>query len=159
MQNVRKTILEVRTMKVSKYLKQRSLGWLPNLTMVAAIATTGMGIMGHTPTANASEDELRTLEQAFEDAFYENDKNFYRNRSLFRTVQNLFISYPDNEIIEDGRALHQLYRDAMRQQTSSDPTIRTPDLFNPFDRSLLSAPDSNGSNSPSQNQVIWQAPR
>jgi hypothetical protein len=146
-------------MKVSKYLKQRSLGWLPNITMVAAIAATGMGIAGHTATANASEDELRTLEQAFEDAFYENDKNFYRDRSIFRTVQSLFFNYPENEIREDAQAVNRLYRDALRQQTSSDPTIRTPDLYNPFDRSLLSAPDANGSNSPSQNQVIWQAPR
>lgn len=147
-------------MKWSQYGKQRSRGWLSQIPTIAAIAATAASMIVYMPAAKASEEELRTLEQAFEDAFYENDKSFFRNRSLFRQVQNLFFSYPENEIREDAQSIHQLYMDAMRQQTSSDPTIRTPDLYNPFDRSLLSDPDLQENNAPSQNQLIWRrAPR
>jgi hypothetical protein len=144
-------------MSTSANGKQRSLGWLKNVAAIAAVVTTGVGTIAPIPSAQA-DDELQTLEEAFMDAFYENDKNFYRNRSVFRQVQNLFFTYPENEIAEDGQAIHELYMDAMRQQTSSDPTIRTPDLYNPFDRSLLSDPDLQGVNAPSQNQLIWRDP-
>lgn len=77
-----------------------------------------------------------TIPEAFEEAFFEHDRDFFRNRDFDRQLQWIMLSYPENEIARDGELVYELYVDVMRQQTQSDPYLRTPDLINPYTTSL-----------------------
>ena len=86
-----------------------------------------------------------SLEQEFERVFFGNDREFFNNRSIPRQIDFLFgvrNSFVENEINRDSGNIHELYVEALEQQVSSDPVIRTPDLPSPFNRSLLLIPFS-----------------
>lgn len=81
-----------------------------------------------------------TLPEAFERTFFDNDKDAFENRSIRRQFNTLFGPFPENEIVEDGENIHELYVDALEQQVNSDAILRTPDLPNPYNTSLLQLP-------------------
>jgi hypothetical protein len=91
--------------------------------------------------ADFTLEENPTIFEAFEDAYFSHDRDFYRNRSLIRQVGLFFgLSYPENEIYRDGRAVNDLFNELYEIQASTTPLIRTPDLVNPYDTSLLTQP-------------------
>ncbi|MDY6902323.1 MAG: hypothetical protein SWZ49_30280 [Cyanobacteriota bacterium] len=102
------------------------------------------------PTIAAAQTETssyQTPNQVFEKAFYENYPDFYDNHGLFREIDwilgpgSLFKnSFPENEIERDAKLVNILYQDLLKQQTTSDPYIRTPDLPSPYNTSLLASP-------------------
>ncbi|WP_088893253.1 hypothetical protein [Leptolyngbya ohadii] len=83
-----------------------------------------------------------TIPQAFNDAFYSNADTFFGNRSLGGQLSLILgiPGFPENQIRRDGRAVDRLYQEVLEQQVASDPTLRTPDLPNPFSGSLLTTP-------------------
>lgn len=118
--------------------------------MVAIAASMGLG-----SAAIANPDPFNPavpvgprpigLEQEFERVFFGNDREFFNNRSIPRQLDFIFgirNSFVENEINRDARNIHELYVEALEQQLSSDPVIRTPDLPSPFNRSLLQIPFS-----------------
>ncbi|MEO8893578.1 MAG: hypothetical protein ABI417_18990, partial [Coleofasciculaceae cyanobacterium] len=75
--------------------------------------------------------------------FYEESGDFYRNSSIQRQIGWIIgpglpgrAGFPDLQIERDAKRVNILYRDALEQQASSDPIIRTPDLPNPFNSTL-----------------------
>ncbi|NJR38412.1 MAG: hypothetical protein HC781_05675 [Leptolyngbyaceae cyanobacterium CSU_1_4] len=91
------------------------------------------------PTAQPSE-AVQTIPEAFEEAYFRNSENFYRNRQVPHNVTWFLGPFPENQIAADGRAINRLYTDALAQQASNDPLIRTPDAENPYQSSRLTAP-------------------
>ncbi|USR92416.1 hypothetical protein NEA10_06775 [Phormidium yuhuli AB48] len=77
-----------------------------------------------------------TIPEAFEGAFFEHSRDFFRNRSLTHEIDSLLFNFPENNIARDARLVNILHRDVMRQQLTNDPFIRTPDLTNPFNTSV-----------------------
>ncbi len=86
-------------------------------------------------------------------AGYHNSGDFYFNRSILR--QSEFIigpprgllergSFPEIEIERDAQLIELVYYDALYQQSQTDPYLRTPDLPNPFNTSLLQSVGSSG---------------
>ena len=49
-------------------------------------------------------------------------------------------AFPETLITNDAKLLNQVYREGMLRQTSRDPIIRTADLPNPYDSSILTQP-------------------
>ena len=92
------------------------------------------------PATKPSAEAVRTIPQAFEDAYFSHGRNFYRNRQVPRNLTWITGPFPENEIARDGKAVNQVYNDVLAQQTSDGPTIRTPDAENPYQSSLLSGP-------------------
>jgi hypothetical protein len=83
-------------------------------------------------------------------AFFRHDPNFYDNGSLKRQVDFLVgpgskfgTTFPENEIAKDGELVHNVYLDMLVQQSMNDPYLRTPDLPNPYDTSLIMSPRYN----------------
>ncbi|MDB9303304.1 MULTISPECIES: hypothetical protein [Cyanophyceae] len=100
--------------------------------------------------AETETPNYETTNDTFERAFFQNDRNFYENSSPKRQLESLMgsgsvfrNSFPENEIARDAELLNTLYRDVMKQQVSNDPYLRTPDLPNPYDTSLLMSPRLN----------------
>ncbi|MGV0027114.1 hypothetical protein [Phormidesmis priestleyi] len=90
------------------------------------------------------------------------DRAFNTSVSAFRgpkfTVQTLIGtgSFPENAIARDGEHIHLLYRDLLSQQVSNDPLIRTTDLPNPYNTSILTLPSANVSNRVVGGELVFE---
>lgn len=81
------------------------------------------------------------LAEQMEAVFYTNDQPYYTNRGLPRQISSfLGISFGDNEINEDARLIHEFAIQLWEEQAKSGPLIRTPDLPNPYQSSILLEP-------------------
>nr|WP_199326672.1 hypothetical protein [Nostoc sp. FACHB-888] len=101
-------------------------------------------------SAQTETPKTETTNDAFEGAYFRHDRNFYENSSLKRQLDSFFGSgsgfggsFPENEIARDAQLINTLYRDVLTQQVGNDPYIRTPDLPNPYDTSLMMSPRFN----------------
>lgn len=101
-------------------------------------------------TAETETSNYQTPNDVIERAYFKNDPNFYRNQGLRRDINFLLgpgsifrNSYPETEIARDAELVNTVYQDVLQQQVSNDPYIRTPDLPNPYNSSLLMSPGLN----------------
>ncbi|MEH2384865.1 MAG: hypothetical protein V7K14_03535 [Nostoc sp.] len=124
-------------------IKLKTLGGLLVL-LAAGIAFPSVA------SAQIQTPNYETTNDVFERAFFSHDRNFYENGSLKRQLDSFLGigssfggSFPENEIAHDAELLNTLYRDVLTQQVSNDPYIRTPDLPNPYDTSLMMSPRVN----------------
>ncbi|MBW4664225.1 MAG: hypothetical protein KME01_08505 [Chroococcus sp. CMT-3BRIN-NPC107] len=114
------------------------------LVIFTAIGTGSTAIAQTSPTSEYSQSE--TLADRFDEVFFTRDKDFSENRSFGRQLDFLFgfgtfdTSFVDNEINADTKAITVLYKEALLQQGSSTPAVRTRDLPNPYDTSILQSP-------------------
>ncbi|MFN6571307.1 hypothetical protein A6770_24625 [Nostoc minutum NIES-26] len=101
--------------------------------------------------AQTETPNYETTNDVFERAYFRHDRNFYENNSSVKRQLDSFLgsgsvfrnSFPENEIARDAELVNTLYRDVLTQQVGNDPYIRTPDLPNPYDTSLLMSPRLN----------------
>ncbi|MEH2178514.1 hypothetical protein [Nostoc sp.] len=98
-------------------------------------------------SAQTATPNTETTNDVFERAYFRHDRNFYENGSLKRQLDSFLGSgfgfggsFPENEIARDAELVNTLYHDALTQQVGKDPYIRTPDLPNPYDTSLMMSP-------------------
>lgn len=96
------------------------------------------------PTSSTQPSSNETIAETFNRAFFANDPEFFRNRSFGRQLDLILgpgslirNSFPENEIIRDAERVDNLYEATLEQQVSSDPIIRTRDLPNPYETSIL----------------------
>ncbi|MGF1537160.1 MAG: hypothetical protein ACFB4J_11845 [Elainellaceae cyanobacterium] len=82
-----------------------------------------------------------SIQDEFEDAFFSHDEIFFNNRSIARQISFLIgAGFPDVEITQDGRAVHEVYETVLQQQAIASVPIRTPDLPNPYASTILTSP-------------------
>ncbi|GAB4150315.1 MAG: hypothetical protein Fur0046_29240 [Cyanobacteria bacterium J069] len=112
------------------------------LTLAVVGVTIGDRAIAQTVSPTGNADDIETLQQAFEDAYYGASGTFFGNRGIVNSLTWFLGPFPENNVITDARQVHRLYVDALNQQTLDGPTIRTADLNNPFDTSLLLLPPS-----------------
>ncbi|MBW4599549.1 MAG: hypothetical protein KME29_08015 [Calothrix sp. FI2-JRJ7] len=100
--------------------------------------------------AQESAPGYETAADAMERAFYKNSPNYYRNQGINRDIDLILgtgtpfrSSFPEKEIERDADLVNALYRDVIMQQAMNDPYIRTPDLPNPYNTSLMMSPRMN----------------
>lgn len=113
------------------------------LALAAASSLLATVAKAQTDPSGYEPIRLETLPEAFNRTFFEESGDFYRNRTIQRQIGYLIgpglpggAGFPELEIERDAKRLNTLYRDALEQQVSSDPIIRTPDLPNPFNSTL-----------------------
>ncbi|MEB3829516.1 hypothetical protein [Phormidium sp. CCY1219] len=108
--------------------------------LIGAVVVLAAAV-GTAPEAIAQDRPL-TINEQFEEAFFDRSGTFYQNRSLFSQIGYYLLpfTYPEGQIAGDAKKLNRVYEAVLEVQTSSDPIIRTPDLDNPFDESLLTSP-------------------
>lgn len=116
------------------------------------------------PTSSTQPSSNESISEAFERAFFENDPNFFRNRSFGRQLDLILglpsfrgNSFPENEIARDAEVVDIVYQNALEQQVSSDPIIRTRDLPNPYETSILLSPRFNVNSRVEGNELIFEA--
>ncbi len=111
--------------------------------LVASLAA-GLNAFG----AMAQSEGSITASEAFSEAFYHNYGSGMSNTTIWHQFNAIFGitsfpegSYPEKEIVRDAQKINELYEELMHKQVSSDPIIRTRDLRNPYDSSLLTNPE------------------
>lgn len=116
------------------------------------------------PALNTQPSGNETISETFNRAFFRNDPDFFRNRSIKRQVDLILgpgsllrNSFPENEILRDAKLVDILYQDVLGQQASSGPVIRTPDLPNPYETSIFQSPRINV-NSPLRELLLRSQP-
>ncbi len=122
-------------------------------------ATVCIGSTAKAQTSPANQySQYETLSDRFDQVFYTKDKEYSENRSLLRQLDFLIgigglnNSFVENEITADTKAITVLYKDELLKQGSSDRVVRTRDLPNPYDTSILQSPriNINGGVEPTQ---------
>lgn len=100
--------------------------------------------------AESQVPNYESTSDVFERAYFRHDRNFYENTTPKRQLDSFLgsgsgfrNSFPENEIARDAELVNTLYRDVLTQQAMNDPYIRTPDLPNPYNTSLLMSPRMN----------------
>lgn len=138
-----------------------------NLIGVLVIVSAATGFHSAAMAQSSLVTRLRggneTLAETFNRAFFENDPEFFRNRSLKRQVDLILgvgslsrNSFLESEILRDAKLVDIIYQDALEQQASSDPIIRTSDLPNPYETSILLSPRVTVNNQAEENELIFE---
>jgi hypothetical protein len=99
------------------------------------------------PTSSGINSNL-TIPEKFEEAFFKNSGITFTNDNIGRQLNTMFGfgafpegSFPENSIRRDARQVDRLYQELLEQQNSSDPVLRTRDLANPYNSSIMTDPD------------------
>ncbi|NJK53370.1 MAG: hypothetical protein HC936_12160 [Leptolyngbyaceae cyanobacterium SU_3_3] len=110
------------------------LGVLAAVTMVTQAAQA----QERPATFKPRETIPAAIDRAFDAPMSE-----YRNPQ--HSLESLIgvIGYPENSIARDAEHIHRIYLDVFEQQASSDPLLRTTDLPNPYNTSVLTLPTAN----------------
>ncbi len=110
-------------------------GGLMGIVGAIALTTTLLA-----PAANAQETVLDTLD----DLSTRRSGDYYDHLSPLSKIR--FITglggFPDQRINRDTRALAEAYQELLVLQTQNTPTIRVPDLPNPYTTSVQLLPTS-----------------
>ena len=113
-----------------------AIGSLLGISGAMAIAAT------LAPAAGAQEPE--TVLDAVEGVINHRSGDYYRNRSLFRSIS--FISglggFPEQRLNGDAAAFSEAYEELFMLQTQNTATMRVPDLPNPYTTSVQLLPAS-----------------
>lgn len=126
--------INTRGMRIKTLLGALTLATTSTLIAIAATAQ-------EQPTAVFRPREV--IPDAADKAFYGSNDTF-PNQNFRRSAESLvgIGGFPENSIGRDGEKIHRIYRDLLSQQVSSDPLIRTADLPNPYNTSVLTQPNS-----------------
>lgn len=119
-----------------KYLL-RSLTISAVIVATGAIATTAWA--GEPPGAESAYPP-----DALNEIFFGNRGPFSANRSIGGELGVMFGigGFPEQGIMEDASTINTTYNYLLELQTRSDPTIRVPDLTNPYFTSVQFLPAS-----------------
>lgn len=92
----------------------------------------------------AEEPAHLSVAEAFEDAYFENAGNSYQNSSFIGQLNTIFgfKGFPDRQISADGKAIDTVYNNVMENQSQVGSPLRTRDLNNPYDTSLIEIENS-----------------
>jgi hypothetical protein len=124
-------------MAIGLAIKFRSVAIGGLLGMSAAIATAPIS-----PAAHAQEPD--TVLNAVEDISTHRSGNYYRNRSIadqFRFITGIG-GFSEQRLNRDAAALFEASEDLLMLQAQNTPTVRVPDLPNPYTSSVQLLPTS-----------------
>lgn len=110
---------------------------LAHMAIPAAAATVLLAL-----APGAIAQEVETVPQAFDRILSNASGDFFDNRSTVGQTANLLGigGFPERQMERDAQALGVAHRDLMILQNTLDPTIRVPDLANPYSTTLLLTP-------------------
>lgn len=89
-----------------------------------------------------------TIPDAVEATFYRNNPPTHTDQNIFGQLQWILgLPFPENGTNADSRNISRLYYELQKRQSLADPWIRTQDLPNPYNGSILQMQRSTGDSS------------
>jgi len=119
-------------------------------SIVAVTGSFGSEAIAQTVMPNFELIELELIPDTFDEAFTEKSGDTFERNTIPGTIKSIFglPVFPEDTIARDGEDIDKLYKKLMEQQVTSGPILRTPDLRNPFNTTLLTNPSLLGSQPP-----------
>jgi hypothetical protein len=130
-------------------------GWSASATAaVLACAAIAAPVSANEPPTS----ESAYIPTAANEILFGNAPTFNVKRSIGGELNFMFgtSGFPENNITDDAYAIHDAYNYLMYEQTQLDPTIRVPDLVNPFNTSVLLLPSSSSAGMVSGSEFIFE---
>ncbi|MEM8721890.1 MAG: serine/threonine protein kinase [Cyanobacteria bacterium P01_G01_bin.39] len=92
--------------------------------------------------ADQVKAEMEPLPEAFENAYFKNAPNAFRQAGIFEQINNIvgITGYPEQDVTGDGEAVDDVYQAGLKKQSATGMRTITRDLENPYDTSLLENP-------------------
>lgn len=126
-------------------------------------ALTAIGMSFAIAPATFAQEEPPTSESAdvptaLNEIYFDNSGPFFRNRTRRNLVDFIFgfRRFSERDVSRDTEAIEAAAYFLLEDQTTSDPTIRVPDLFNPYDTSVQFLPASQRTNQVSGSEFIFE---
>ena len=108
----------------------------------AMLSVAAIMAVGSTAALAQTSRPYQTVPEGFNEAFFGNSRDFFGSRSIDQQFARMFGigGFAEQRISADTLAVTQAYSNHMALQSTLDPTIRVPDLNNPYSTSLLLMP-------------------
>lgn len=92
--------------------------------------------------ADQVKAEMQPLPKAFENAYFKNGPNAFRQSSIFEQINNIvgITGFPEQDVAGDAEAVDDVYQAGLEKQSATGMKTITRDLENPYDTSLLENP-------------------
>jgi hypothetical protein len=105
-------------------------------------------LFGFAKIAQAEPYIFNPVSDQFNEKLFKASGDYFQGTEVFRPAADILgigspsgiIAFPEREIERDASRIHGFYREMMQRQVSSDAIIRTPDMMNPFDTSVMTMP-------------------
>lgn len=109
---------------------------------------TGMGSTGTPANRSSAAIPITTIPEAFDATFFRYNPPTYTDQNLWGQLQTVLgLPFPEVGTNADARNISRLYYEVQKRQSLADPWIRTQDLPNPYNGSLLELQRSTGDSS------------
>ena len=122
---------------------------LKGLVLGTAVAIATFSALATRANAQNATFTEPTILETLDDIATRNGGNYSTDRSNFRQLAHFFglglpgrSAFPELELDRDSDAILEAYNELMFLQTRNTPTIRVPDLTNPYNTSLQMMPGS-----------------
>lgn len=136
-----------------KFSRFCTIAALTTLTCVIAhpsSANTETSILAQeTTTEMVKENPFLTTDELIKESFNYHTGDFFEQSSIANDFNFIFGwrtgpkgSYPENSIARDGLLLNVIITDYFKQLTQGTPSVRTRDVENPFNQSIVANPDN-----------------
>ncbi|MGB3312190.1 MAG: hypothetical protein WBG32_17915 [Nodosilinea sp.] len=113
------------------------------LNHISGLALAVLAAAVITPAGHAQDTAPETIPEAVDSLTTTYSGDYFRNRGITRQAKRIVgLGFPERELEWDADATAAAVQDIMLLQNTSDPTIRVPDLANPYTSSLLTMPTS-----------------
>ena len=122
---------------------------LKGLVLGTAVAIATLSAMATRANAQNATFTEPTVLETLDDILIRPGTDYSSDRSIFRQTNHLFgfgvpgrAGFAELELERDSDAILEAYNELMFLQTRNTPTIRVPDLTNPYNTSLQMLPGS-----------------
>jgi hypothetical protein len=133
----------------------------PCLSAVAIAAT--VAVASQASAQQAPRTQSSNIPKAMNEVFFGNRGPYYDNQDLWRQANSILgfgginsAGFRENQIQWDGDAINRAHVFLMDVQNTSDPTIRVPDLFNPYNTSVQFLPSTQRSSRVSGSEFVYE---
>ncbi len=125
------------------------------LSLMALVAASTVSTAVTAQERPAAFKPRETIPNAVDRAFFGSSEGF---QDFKRPIEALIgiPRFPENGIARDGDRLDRIYRDLLIQQAANDPLIRTVDLPNPYNTSILTLPSASVSNRLVGSELVFE---
>ena len=117
---------------------------ITSVTLTSMLALIGAIASSVALMPAASAQETNTVLDAVENISERRSGDYYQHRNKLSELNFMFGlgGFPDQRVNRDAAALSEAYRELIVLQTQNTPTIRVPDLPNPYTTSVQLLPAS-----------------
>jgi len=116
--------------------------FLARTLTAAAVVVSTVAIASSAQADEPPMAESARIPEAMTEIFFSYGGSYNINRSLGGQLGTMFGlgGFPEQDVMNDGYAVSEATKYLLEQQNRTDPTIRVPDLMNPYDTSVQFLP-------------------